>query len=141
MEIPSNASSEEELLGLRNEGKISETEYQDLLGAMRRPSSRPVEVPAPQSDKAASKRRLGKIAFVLMLAGILLPVIPFFAIELLSGPNTRAEIGPFFFLGLAFEIAAFVTGVLSWPDIYGKASVLTTSILAVLSVLLIVLIA
>ncbi len=39
MEIASNASSEEELLGLRNEGKISEAEYQDLLGAMR--NSRP----------------------------------------------------------------------------------------------------
>lgn len=141
MQNVSNVSSEEELLGLRNEGKISEAEYQDLLGAMRKPSPNSDEEAAPRIDKAKSKRKLGKIAFVLMLAGILLPVIPFFAIELLSGPNTHAAIGPFFFLGLAFEIAAFVTGVLSWPDVYGKASVLTTSVLAVLSVLLIVLIA
>ncbi|MCK4292359.1 MAG: hypothetical protein KAY65_04125 [Planctomycetes bacterium] len=141
MENVTNISSEEELLGLRNEGKISEAEYQDLLTAMRKPSSNGGEEAAPEIEKAKSKRKLGKIAFVLMLAGILLPVIPFFAIELLSGPNTRAAIGPFFFLGAAFEIAAFVTGVLSWPDVYGKASVLTTSILAVLSVLLIVLIA
>jgi hypothetical protein len=35
----SNGSSEEELLQLRNEGKISEAEYQDLLIAMR--NSRP----------------------------------------------------------------------------------------------------
>ncbi len=141
MENVTNISSEEELLGLRNEGTISEAEYQDLLTAMRKPSSNGGEEAAPEIEKAKSKRKLGKIAFVLMLAGILLPVIPFFAIELLSGPNTRAAIGPFFFLGVAFEIAAFVTGVLSWPDIYGKATVLTTSILAVLSVLLILLIA
>jgi len=39
MEGMSNVSSEEELLQLRNEGKISEAEYQDLLIAMR--NSRP----------------------------------------------------------------------------------------------------
>ena len=38
MENVSNVSSEEELLQLRNEGKISEAEYQDLLGAMKKPS-------------------------------------------------------------------------------------------------------
>jgi hypothetical protein len=36
MESISNISSEEELLQLRNEGKISEAEYQDLLAAMRK---------------------------------------------------------------------------------------------------------
>ena len=35
MENVSNVSSEEELLQLRNEGKISDAEYQDLLIAMR----------------------------------------------------------------------------------------------------------
>ena len=39
MENASNISSEEELLQLRNEGKISEAEYQDLLATMR--NSRP----------------------------------------------------------------------------------------------------
>lgn len=38
MENASNVSSEEELLQLRNEGKISEAEYNDLLGAMKKPS-------------------------------------------------------------------------------------------------------
>ena len=136
-----NVSSEAELLGLRNEGKISEAEYQDLLATMRKPSPDGHEDAAPDIGKVKSKRKLGMIAFVLMLVGILLPVIPFCALELLSGPNTRPAIGPFFFLGLAFEIAAFVNGVFSWPDVYGKATVLTTSILAVLSVLLILLIA
>jgi len=36
MENISNVSSEEELLQLRNEGKISEADYQDLLGAMKK---------------------------------------------------------------------------------------------------------
>ena len=39
MENMANISSEQELLALRNEGKISEAEYQDLLTAMR--NSRP----------------------------------------------------------------------------------------------------
>jgi len=38
MENVANISSEEELLQLHNEGKISEAEYQDLLAAMRKPS-------------------------------------------------------------------------------------------------------
>ena len=40
-----NASSEEELLQLREEGKISEAEYQELLSAMSR------STPAPISTK------------------------------------------------------------------------------------------
>ena len=39
MEDPKNISSEQELLELRNQGKISESEYQELLAAMRRSSS------------------------------------------------------------------------------------------------------
>jgi len=38
MENVSNISSEEELLELSNEGKISEDEYKDLLCAMRKRS-------------------------------------------------------------------------------------------------------
>jgi hypothetical protein len=141
MENVSNISSEEELLQLRSSGKISEAEYQELLGAMRKPSSNGGEEAAPEIEKAKSKRRLGKIAFAFMLTGIILPVFFYFMIELLSGPNTSPAIGPVFFLGVALEIAAFVMGVLSWPNIYGKASVLATSILACLTVLLIVLVA
>jgi hypothetical protein len=70
-----NISSEEQLIQLRNEGKISEDEYNDLLGAMKKPPESAAYAPEPQSDKAASKRRLGKIAFYLMLAGIVLPIV------------------------------------------------------------------
>jgi hypothetical protein len=40
MESTSDASSQEELLQLRNDGKISEAEYQDLLDAMKKTASR-----------------------------------------------------------------------------------------------------
>jgi hypothetical protein len=41
----SNISSEEELLELRNDGKISEAEYQDLLAAIRKSQPNEREVP------------------------------------------------------------------------------------------------
>lgn len=40
MSIASNASSEQELLQLRNEGKITEAEYQELLAIMKKPPAR-----------------------------------------------------------------------------------------------------
>jgi len=51
MDKVANVSSEEELLALRREGKISEAEYRDLLGAMRRSSGSetgPKEADEPQ---------------------------------------------------------------------------------------------
>ena len=135
MENVSNISSEEELLQLRNEGKISDAEYQDLLATMRKPSPNGNEDTAPEIDKAKSKRKLGKIAFALMLTGIILPAFFYFMIELLTGPNTRPAIGPVFFLGVAFEIAAFVMGVISWPDVFGKATLATIAALAVVALL------
>lgn len=45
MEDVSNISSEEDLLQLRNEGKINDDEYQDLLAAMKKPEPRSAEAP------------------------------------------------------------------------------------------------
>lgn len=70
MENVSNVSSEEELLQLRNEGKISEDEYEELRSAMRKSAKLDVEAPTAVTDEAKSKRKLGKIVFFLMLAGI-----------------------------------------------------------------------
>lgn len=130
----SNISSEEELLQLRNDGKVSKAEYQDLLAAMRKTSLSGDEALAPETDKTKSKRKLGKRAFVLMLLGIILPIVWFLAIELLeaSDPNSHAAIGPPFFLGLAFEIAAFVMGVVAWPDDFGKAATAGSAVIIVL---------
>jgi len=75
MEGLSNVSSEEELLQLRNEGKINEDEYDQLRSAMRKSTKPEVEPSNAEADKAKSKRKLGKIAFTLMLTGFILPVL------------------------------------------------------------------
>jgi len=48
MQSVSNVSSEEELLKLRQEGKISEEQYKDLLAAIRKP--RPSETETPEQS-------------------------------------------------------------------------------------------
>jgi hypothetical protein len=138
MENVSNISSEEELLQLRNEGKITEAEYQDLLATMRKPSPNGNEDTAPEIDKAKSKRKLGKIAFTLMLVGIILPALFFVLAEIMA--QATPEIGHsgsalWLLLGLAFEIAAFVLGVIAWPDAFAKATVITISAIVVLVLL------
>jgi hypothetical protein len=136
MKDSSNISSEEELIQLRNEGKISEDEYNDLLKAMR---TRPVGkgIHTDVTGKPKSKSKTGKIAFLLMLAGIILPFSCFFIIETLAPPNAGAAIGPWFFLGLALEIAAVTMGIKSWSNDYGKAATVASGIIIVLAVLLI----
>lgn len=88
MENTPNVSSEEELLELRNEGKISEDEYEQLRGAMRRSTKLDVEPPTAVADKAKSKRKLGKIAFCLMLVGIVVVPVWFWVMEY---PTTAPE--------------------------------------------------
>jgi hypothetical protein len=127
-----NISSEEQLIQLRNEGKISEDEYNDLLGAMKKPPESAAYAPEPQSDKAASKRRLGKIAFYLMLAGIVLPIVSFFVCFALTGGGEGDVIfSGCLILCILLELSAFVFGVISWPNHFGKASVITSSFILV----------
>ena len=138
MENVSNVSSEEELLKLRDEGKISEDEYKDLLATMQKTAKIDTGPAALEIDKTKSKHKLGKIAFVLMLVGIILPVVFYLVADAAAqahDANMRAGIGPWFFLGVAFEIAAFVMGVISWPDVFAKATVITISVLTVLLIL------
>jgi hypothetical protein len=138
MKDVSNISSEEELLELRNDGKISEAEYQDLLEAMRKTSLSGDEKLAPEIDQTESKRKQGKKAFVLMLLGIILPLLFFFIIKTLAQPNAGTRIGPWFFLGLAFEIAALTMGIKSWSNDYGKTAAIASGIIIVLAILLII---
>jgi len=138
MEDISNVSSEEELLQLRNEGKISEAEYQDLFAAMKKNARVDAEPPAPEIDKAKQKRKLGKTAFGTMLAGIILPVVIFglvYALVPPPAPNAQLGWGHLFLLGIVLEIAAFVMGVIAWPDVFGKATVVSISLILVLLVL------
>ena len=187
MENISNASSEEELLQLRNEGKISEVEYQDLLAAMRTPSPENVEEVPPAIDAARTKRKQGKIAFVLMFVGIIFPLLGWagFGLGAFAAVGKKVEVSTkvnikhgrspghpitaedaakrqkdieqragqlrvasagkcmwmylttvsCFALGVVFGIAAFVLGVISRPDTYGKATVTSIAAIAVIAIL------
>lgn len=136
MEDISNASSEQELLQLRNEGKISEDEYEGLRSAMGKSSKLAAEPPAAAADTATSKRKLGKVAFYLMLGGIVLGPICYLVFGCMIFPTSRPEHGPWLLMvGLPLEIAAFVMGVIGWPDAFAKAAVVTVSVLLVLLIL------
>jgi hypothetical protein len=54
MSIASNASSEQKLLQLRNEGKITEAEYQELLAVMKKPPAPDEGLPADASDSCST---------------------------------------------------------------------------------------
>lgn len=132
-----NVSSQEELLQLRDEGKISEAEYNDLLAAIRKPPPENVEEVPTAADDARTKRKQGKIAFVLMLVGIV-PAVLYWLSEMAAqahDANMHSAIGPWFFLCVAFEIAAFVLGIIAWSDYHGKITVTTIAAMVVLALL------
>lgn len=158
MEDSENISSEEELLELRNQGKITEAEYAELSDAMRKRSQ--VKQPAVQDHKprTRSKRALGVTAFCIMVAGFIIPLACYAALEHVArsenresrlrapsqpaplhsaqgvarGPTSHPLTGLRFFLLLAFEITAFVLGVIAWPDVFAKATVVCVSSIVVL---------
>jgi len=133
MENVSNVSSEEELLKLREEGKISEAEYDDLLSAMEKPPVLGADIPTLESSIQNSKRKHGKIAFYLMLAGVIVPIVSFFICFAITGGGEGDIIFSICFLiSILIEIPALVLGVISWTDSYGKATVITISAVAVL---------
>jgi hypothetical protein len=66
-----------------------------------------------------------------------LPLSCFFLIGALAPPNAGAAIGPWFFLGLALEIAALTMGIRLWSNDYGKAATIASGIIIVLAILLI----
>lgn len=73
MENVSNVSSEEELLKLREEGKISDQEYAELLGTIRRsPGHKPSrELPAEPQFQAFRKRALVGGLVICILGGVI----------------------------------------------------------------------
>lgn len=82
-DIPS-VSSEEELVALRDQGKISEAEYEELLGAMRRSASDQYRPPAGTPAKAPTSL---KIVAVLFIIGGVLAVIEILAALARGGIN------------------------------------------------------
>ena len=70
MENISNISSEEELLQLRNDGKISEAEYQELLESMNKPASditKPPAVAEPQFEAFRIRLLTGSLVFLVCI--------------------------------------------------------------------------
>jgi hypothetical protein len=76
MENVSNVSSEEELLKLREEGKISEQEYAELLGTIRRSpgNNSSEELPAEPQFQAFRKRILVG-GFVICILGVIFGLV------------------------------------------------------------------
>ena len=76
MENVSNISSEEELLKLREEGKISGQEYEELLGTIRRSpgNNSSVESPAEPQFQAFRKRILAG-SLVICILGVVFGLI------------------------------------------------------------------
>ena len=71
METPSNTSSQEELLRLREEGRISETEYQKLLAAMQAPAvAEPQPGPNNEPQFRAFRRRVLTGGLVICAIGL-----------------------------------------------------------------------
>jgi len=133
MESISNISTEEELLQLRNDGKISEAEYQDLLETINKSPGKGVDSSTSWDKIQDSKHKQGKIAFYLMLGGIVLPIVSFFISFAITGGGEGDVIFSICFLiSILIEIPALVLGVISWTDNYGKATVITISAVAVL---------
>ena len=76
MENVSNVSSEEELLKLRDEGKISEQEYAELLGTIRRSSGNKSSRESPAEPQfQAFRKRILVGAFVICILGIVIGLI------------------------------------------------------------------
>jgi hypothetical protein len=136
MENVSNISSEEELLRLRNEGKVSKTEYQDLLATMRKTTKADFVGPATETDKAKSRRRLGMAAFAMMLGGIILP-----AILVALASNAHDAIVFSLFPACSLEIGALVLGIMTRQEPFGKAAIAISPIVLIILTCLFVLIA
>jgi len=128
MENVSNISSEEELLQLRNEGKISDTEYEELRETLRRTAGPDIGPDVPEISKAKSKSQLGIIAFVLMLAGFVLPVVCILLLFVVGWLPGLYFLGLWLFLGVVLEIVALGIGIAAWSSAAGKAATICSSV-------------
>jgi hypothetical protein len=76
MENVSNVSSEEELLKLRDEGKISEKEYAELLGTIRRsPGDKSRKELPDEPQFQAFRKRILVGGFIICILGVIFGLI------------------------------------------------------------------
>ena len=128
-------NSEQELLKMKEEGRITEKEYAELLSEIRK---NPAE--AAKSKRATGldderKRKLGIISLALSIAGIFLPLL-FYGIllALTAGSNARPRIDLWFILCLMMELVALVLGVIGWRTEFGKAGAIISGLLIALCI-------
>ena len=134
----SNITSEQELLQLRNEGKITDDEYQQLRDAMQSTQQGGAQTPEPMLKEQKSKRKLAITGFCIMLAGFTLPFMIWYFVEQAAQahhPNRHAAMAPWFFMCILFEITALTIGIIAWPQRIAKATVITICTVIVLSIL------
>ena len=131
-------TSEQELKQLLDEDRITEKEYKELKQAMVETTKMQSVEQEQGENKSNSVHKLGKIALVLTLCGIILPVSCYFLVDtFLYPPNAGTALWPWFFLFWGMELAGFVMGIISWKNGFGKAAAITAGILLLLSVLFI----
>lgn len=76
MESTPHASSEEELSKLRDEGEISEREYEELLGAMRKSPDNDSHIKLPaEPEFQVFRKRVMIGVFIISFLGIVLGTI------------------------------------------------------------------
>jgi len=130
-------TSEQELKQLLDEGRVTQEEYQELKQAMaerdaEKKSDCDINIKGNFQLELCSQD-LGKLALILALGGIILPMLGYTAVDLLAGPDAGASLGPWVFLFYGMEIPALVIGSLSWKTVFGKAGTVTAAIVLLLS--------
>ncbi len=137
MDNVKNISSQEELLKLRNEGKITEAEYKELLSEI---SKVPKKLPMVEINSQPVKGKgLGIASFILSIAGILVPFLIFIIMSNFIKKNpsddNKTLIIILLFLTFVTEIIALVLGILSWKTTFGKAGAIISGILLIFLIL------
>ena len=114
------ATSEQELKQLLNEGKITEEEYQELLEAIHQKNKPQPPIEKPPLTK--SRSGFGKAALILMIAGFVVPIATIVSTLLLIPAGVRLQfmVFPFILLGMLCELLAFIFGVIGWRSKSGK---------------------
>lgn len=114
-------TSEQELKALLEEGKITQEEYEQLLGAIHQKDKSPSGFDVPVQPK--SRAGFGRTALILMLAGILLPLV-LFALAVVSGGGLKWAVLSIIVgtLCVPCEIAAFIFGIIGWKSPAGKVA-------------------
>jgi hypothetical protein len=111
-------------------------ENNDLSDTKQKLAEGAANTAAEVGDKASLKHKSGKIAFYLMLVGIVLPILSFFICSAITaGGEMDVIFSVCFFACVLVEIPAFVFGVISWPDVLGKAAIASISAIVVFALL------